>query len=242
MVISNSTLPSSGETALQPKKDPQALGKQEFLKLLITQLKNQDPLNPQEGSAFIAELAQFSSVEQLTNINTTLGNYGGQIDALKALIAELGAGIGTGQPGAQLGTASNLIGRVVEFRGDHAAWDGSEAVTFGYDLDNAATDARVLVRDSNGNLVRQVNLGDLEAKQHSFTWDGVNDAGEPVAPGTYTFEVVATGANGDTFHVPTYMRGYVDRINFGQEGMQLRIGGRIISMDDVRSLFADGVL
>lgn len=242
MVISNPTLPRSGETALQEPKDPQAMGKQEFLQLLITQLNNQDPLNPQDGAAFVAELAQFSSVEQLTNINSTLGNYGGQIDALKELIAELGAGIGTGQPGSQLGSASNLIGRVVEFRGNHAAWDGSEAVTFGYDLDNAATDARVIVRDSEGNLVREINLGDLEANEHSFTWDGTNNAGEPVAPGTYTFEVVATGADGDAFHVPTYMRGYVDRINFGQDGMQLRIGGRTISMDDVRSLFADGVL
>jgi flagellar basal-body rod modification protein FlgD len=236
MVIPNSTLPSSSDTALLQQKDPQALGKQEFLKLLITQLKNQDPLSPQEGSAFIAELAQFSSVEQLTNINTTLGNYASQIDALKALIMEQGAGTGT--QGSQLGTAANLIGRVVEFSGNHATWNGSEAITFGYELGEAAQ-ARMLVRDSDGNLVRDIDLGGLDADHHSFTWDGLNDHGETLPAGTYTFEVVATGAGGETLHVPTYMRGYVDRINFGQDGFQLRIGGRTISMSDVRSLFAD---
>ena len=200
----------------------QSLGKEEFLRMLVTQLSNQDPLNPMDGQEFAAQLAQFTSVEQLINIGDTLSNG---TQANNALARSLNNSIATG-----------LIGKTVEVTGDTIAWDGGEMVGTAFELPSAASQVEVTVRDADGNVVRTMALDAQSAGKHAFSWDGRTDTGATAPHGTYTFEVTGTDTQGEDFAATTFVSGEVDRITLGPDGTQLWIGDLALSMANVRSI------
>ena len=199
-----------------------ALGKEKFLRLLVTQLQNQDPMSPMDGQEFAAQLAQFTSVEQLLNIQQTLVENG----RLNGMLAQ----------GINSGVASGLIGHEVEAVSSMLYWDGGGSSTAHIDLGRAASSVEVVLRDSEGNVVRTLDMGALEAGRHEIEWDGRDLNGAAVPKGTYHIEVVTRDAAGDPVQTRTLVGGRVDRVTFGQDGIKLWIDELALSMSDIRSV------
>lgn len=211
-------------SALSQATGGERMGKQDFLKLLVTQLRTQDPMNPMKGQEFAAQLAQFSSVEQLTNIKSTLESQNQSNGLLSQSINS--------------GVAADLLGKRVEASGNQIEWQGEDPVDLGFELGSAAEEATLTVHDEAGNVVYEKDLGALDKGEHDVTWEGTNTDGETAAAGNYTFELSAQDANGDALNVKTHMSGTVDRVTFGQDGILLWINGTKIPMGQVQSVEA----
>ena len=150
-----------------------SLDQSDFLKLLTTQLKNQDPLKPVENEAFVAQMAQFSSLSGITEMNTKLGSI---LDSLN---------------NNQLSTATGLVGKYALVSGKTGVPDSAGAVFGQINVPDGTTNVTVAIKDSAGATVRTLSLGAVAGGAHDFAWDGKNDAGQAVTPGPVTIE--ATG-------------------------------------------------
>lgn len=223
--MSNPITGLPGLTNEQPASSGTArsdMGKEEFLRLLVTQLSNQDPMNPLNGQEFAAQLAQFTSVEQLLNIQQTLVANG----ELNVMLAQ----------GINSGVASGLIGRTIEADGSQLLWDGASAGGSGFLLDGAASSVEVTIQDAGGNHVRTLTLSATEAGRHVVDWNGRDEHGAVVPKGTYSMSISATDSAGEPVATKTFMSGRVDRVTFGQDGIKLWLGELSIAMGKVRSV------
>jgi flagellar basal-body rod modification protein FlgD len=192
------------------------LGKDDFLKMMIAQLKNQDPMNPMDGTAFTAQLAQFSSLEQLQNVNTQLTSFTKQQQAL-----------GNSQ-------AVNFIGKQVLAKGNTVSVDGSP-VPLGYNLAADAASGQIQVYDPNGQLVDALSFKTQKQGLNSVTWNC------PIsAKGTYTFEVNAIDKYGKAVSADTMVQGAVTGVNFHDGATSLSVGGREIGFSDIVSVKQTG--
>jgi flagellar basal-body rod modification protein FlgD len=170
-------------------KTTQDLGKDDFLKLLTIQLKNQDPMDPIKNEAFIAQLAQFSSLEQLQNINTTLaqGNQSGTANQSATLAA------------LNNNTAVSYIGRQVQIQSDTVALPNSGSASIPFSLEGTADRVTAEITDAQGTHVRTITLHPSDL-QGTMLWDGESDDGVRAASGTYNVSLTAQ-ASGETVGV-----------------------------------------
>ena len=180
------------------------LGKDEFLNLLVAQLNNQDPLAPQDNGAFIAQLTQFSQVEGIGKLNTSMDSMVSGYQSSQAL------------------QASSLVGRKVIIPTDKAVVDTSETFKASLVLPAASSNVYVNVYDSAGSMVNRVNLGQQAAGNVSFMWDGKDASGNTLPPGTYKFEAQAT-YGGETKGLYTMLPANVDSVTLGQNGGELML-------------------
>ncbi len=201
----------------------QTIGRKEFLKLFTTQLRFQDPLNPLKSTEFTAQLAQFSSLEQLLNINKNL------------------SGILTYQNSLNNALATNLIGRTVVVDGTGIDYNGSD-VTISYSLPESAAELKLNIYDQSGTLVRSVDLGSSESGDGSCTWDGRDNNGNTVPEGTYTYEFQAKDGDGNTVEVSTNTESRVTGITFdnGITYLELENGERV-SLGEIKEIKGGGV-
>lgn len=192
------------------------IDQQQFLLLFIEQLKNQDPLAPLEPDQLTAQLAQFSSLEQLTGINTRL-------DALASSSAQ------------QLGTTLlGLLGREVVHEGDRIRLATGVAPEVAYSLPQEVTALAATIRDAGGSAVRTVQLGAQGAGEGTFAFDGRSASGATLPDGDYRIELTATVAGSDQpLVVPLRMRALVDGVDFTQDPPVLTAGGRTITLEQV---------
>jgi flagellar basal-body rod modification protein FlgD len=175
-MISTDVLDAAGAAgSVGTTAPPSTLGRDEFLQMLIAQLENQDPLNPQDATQFTAQLAQFSSLEQLISIE-------GRLESL----AE------TEGVSQRLG-AAGLIGRHVVAEGTQlsTAADGVPLVEPLLFLAGNSSATTVRVYDASGRLVRALELGALAQGEHAVAWDGLDASGSPLPAGVYEFSVSA---------------------------------------------------
>lgn len=206
-VTGTSNSSSLGASLLGKSGGTQAMGKDDFLKLLVTQLQNQDPLNPSDPTEFTAQLAQFSSLEQLFAVNdslTQMASSKGDMERLSAL---------------------SLLGREVTAGGGTFRL-GKEGTTLGYRLEASAQEVTVHVLDSAGRAVASIPAKETGAGEHFFPWDGKNQYGEAVNPGEYSLVVTATaGKNsaGKEEVVPAsaLVRGTVTGVDLSSSGSVL---------------------
>ena len=198
------------------------MGKEEFLRLLVTQLSNQDPLNPMDGQEFAAQLAQFTSVEQLLNIQQTLVENG----QLNSMLAE----------GINSGVASGLIGRTIEAQSSSIHWDGSGSTQLQVELPTSASTVKAVIRNDNGEVVRTIDLGALGSGRHDVEWNGRDSRGAAVPTGSYHVEIEATDADGGSVGWRTVVSGRVDRVTFGQDGIKLWMGELPLAMGHVTAV------
>jgi len=182
------------------------LGKNEFLNLLVAQLNNQNPLEPQGNGEFIAQLAQFSQVEGIEKLNTSMGSMLSSFQSSQAL------------------QASSLVGRKVIIPSDKAVVDTSESFKASTVLPVSSSNVYVNVYDNAGALVTRVNLGEQAAGNVSFIWDGKDSSGNVAPPGTYKFEAQATYGS-DTKALYTMLPANVDSVTLGGSELMLNLAG-----------------
>ncbi len=216
------------------------LGRDEFLQLLVAQLRNQDPTSPQDGHEFAAQLAQFSQVEQLTNINESMAGQAQRFGALAGAIDGLRAGqIGmadqlSGRMDLQSATA--LIGRTVEMAGATVEWAGTGEATVPVRLGGDVREVELTVRDADGAVVRTIRTGALDEGDHDLTWDGALNDGSAAPEGAYTVAVSAVGPDGEPVAATAVTRGTVDRLTVEKDGVFLWVGGRPIPFQSLLSV------
>lgn len=211
------------------KKETEELGQKAFLKLMITQLENQDPLSPQENSDFIAQLAQFSSVESLDTLNNNFDAF------TKSFI------------GNQALQASSLVGRSVTVPAESTRLEDQGAVNALIDVPASTGNVNLDIFNKGGDLVEQIQLGPQQAGQVGFRWDGrtleldgkqidwqsKHENGLP--PGEYRFAVTAS-IDGEPTQLETSLSANVNSVTIGaQGGLLLNLAGAgSVRLSDVK--------
>jgi flagellar basal-body rod modification protein FlgD len=198
-----------------------ALGKDQFLKLLVAQLKYQDPMSPMQGDQMATQLAQFSSVEQLQQINANLTSQQTSAGTL------LGA--------VQSSAAINTIGHMVVAIGNQLQVGGTDAPTsVDATLAGAASKATLHIFDANGHEVASESLGATSGGKHTFNLGKTTDG---LKTGTYTFSIDATDDTGAPVKVQTYTTARIDGVSSGQNGLVLTAGGITIPYGSIVKIF-----
>lgn len=195
-----------------------ALGKNDFLKLLVAQLQHQDPLSPQDGQEFAAQLAQFSSLEQLTNINETL-------EASQAFDLALSNS-----------SMVNLIGKTVDAPGNSFELSAGGTETLSFSLEGDAADVTIDVFDSTGANVSTFSIGAQSSGQKEFVWTGTNASGQPLPAGTYTFSVTAENSAGNFVVAETFSAGVVTDIIFEGSNTFAIVNGQKIAVNEISKI------
>lgn len=167
------------------------LGKDDFLRLLMTQLKYQDPLNPQDHEEFATQLAQFSSLEQLSNI-------GKGIDKLQV-----------GMSAEEKIQALNMIGKEIKASGNKVELLHGQEVALKYLPDPDARPFVASIYDKSGKVIRELNLSALKPTDSVIQWDGRDQTGHSLPAGDYTFRVFGVGNNGQSKELNTELSGKV---------------------------------
>jgi len=211
-------------TTTQNGQPTNVLGKDDFLKLLTMQLKNQDPLNPMDGTQFASQLAQFSSVEQLSNINTTLQQ---SIDANYLLSQSINNAL-----------AATFVGKDVRASGDTVHFDGTPT-ELGYTLPSAAETVTVTIRDASGAVVRTMTSAGREEGDNTLTWDGKDDDGVTLGAGQYTFSVSAKDSNGASLTATTFFKGRVSGVRFKSDGTVFVVDGTEVKLSSILEILED---
>jgi flagellar basal-body rod modification protein FlgD len=182
------------------------LGKNEFLNLLVAQLNNQNPLEPQSNGEFIAQLAQFSQVEGIEKLNSSMGS------------------LLSGYQSSQALQASSMVGRKVIVPTDKAVVDTSQSFRASALLPVTSSNVYVNVYDQAGSVVSRINLGEQAAGNVSFIWDGKDASGNLLPPGTYKFEAQASYGN-ETKGLYTMLPANVDSVTLGGRELMLNLAG-----------------
>lgn len=180
------------------------LGKDEFLSLLVTQLRNQDPMSPLQPHEFAAQLAQFSSVEQLTQLNSAMATQSQQSQLVAALV--------------QTQFGSGLLGKEIVAEGDQVVVPKTGAAKLPIEVSGAGGAAKLTLTDDNGRVIATRDLGAVSPGKQTLTLPS------DLPPGTYHAKVEVTGAGGTTVTATTYETGVVSGIHFANGGLTLRIG------------------
>jgi flagellar basal-body rod modification protein FlgD len=199
------------------------LDKDSFLRLLVAQLEHQDPLDPKSDTEFIAQLAQFSSLEQLTNINSSI------VSMEKAMGRQ------------DLLGAVSFIGKEVTATGYSLAKEGSKVSSLHFKLPEGSMHTFANIFDGQGNVVRTVNFGPKQAGIYEYTWDGKDYAGNTLKDGVYFVGMAAEGGNGQPVLIDMSVSGVVAGISNqnGQTVLRLK-DGREIMLADVREIISPG--
>lgn len=206
--------------AVNPKKKTDATTTQEaqdrFLTLLTTQLQNQDPLNPLDNSQVTSQLAQLSTVTGIEKLNATVTSLFSQIQSSQSLQTSSWIGHGVIAPGSKIELA-----------------DGN--AIYGINLPEAADRVRVSIKDANGLLVRNIDLGVQPQGVGTFTWDGKNDDGVVAKNGVYNFSIEAISGK-DKVEGKTLSFGLVNSVTSSAEGNKLKVSniGDVIPSDVVQ--------
>ena len=189
-----------------------------FLKLLTTQLKNQDPLNPLDNAQMTSQLAQISTVDGIEKLNATL----------QKLVA-------SSVDGEALQAAA-LVGHQVMVAGS-GLYLGDTGAVGGLQLDASADAVTVSVKDPNGIVVRSLSLGNLDAGTHNFSWDGTTDAGVKAVNGNYSISVAATRGS-EIVGTTALQLAAVSNINRSTQGVTLNLGNLgLVALSDIKQIF-----
>jgi flagellar basal-body rod modification protein FlgD len=201
------------------------MNKDDFLKLLVTQLQNQDPMSPEDPKDFVAQLAQFSSLEQQINSNQNLENLSTAIQGL--------------QQSQKMAQGVSLLGKTVKGSGNQLTVTGGKALEASYQLPQAADQVAVGIFDGTGKQVATVKLGAQSAGTHAITWDGRDSNGKQVADGTYSYQVAAQDKKGNAIQVNNYFTGTVEEVYQDSQGVWVTVNGHQMLLNSIVSV-ADG--
>ncbi len=211
------------QSSHQASRDPlRTLGKDDFLRLLTVQLENQDPLSPLNNEDMIAQLAQFSSLEQLENINANL-ERNNDLDLLLTQVLNNT-------------TAAGLIGKEVVAVGETIHLDSSGSAEIHFKLNEPAHRVVVTIMDENGTEIRKFERQDLVSGENTVIWDGKDDEGHDRAEGNYTVRVEAFDRDGEAIDVMTLLTGTVSSVKFVDGEAVFVVNGVEVKISDIIEL------
>lgn len=202
---------SANKTSTQEAQD-------RFMTLLVTQMKNQDPLNPMDNAAVTSQLAQLSTVSGIDKLNASVTAMSANFQAAQNL------------------QSANMIGHGVIAPGSAIKLTDGKAI-FGIELPQAADKVDVSIKDASGNTIRKMSMGVVPAGVNTMTWDGKTDSGATAANGDYKFEVNASSAE-TKLNSTSLSFGLVSSITSSTQGAKLNVANiGDISMADIRQIF-----
>lgn len=214
-----STAQATGATSAN--NTDEVLGKEDFLTLLVAQLQNQDPLNPDDPTEFTAQLAQFSSLEQLFNLNDSMDNLV-QSNANSDRLSTL-----------------NTIGKEVAYQSNSFEFDGQPS-TIGYELDGQASSV-TLALQLDGQTIATIQGTELDKGTHYLTWDGMTQNGDPAPVGNYKIIVSAKAAEGEVISAIPLVRSEVTGVDLdGEFGGTLITSAGEVSFNTILGVFDKG--
>ncbi len=202
-------------TAAQSMKQDIGMDSEDFLKLFIAQLQNQDPLNPMDGTQFITQLAQMSQVEQAYNTNTNLQNILSAIN------------------GNANYSAVSFIGKDVLAPGSQVNLTNGGQPAMNYRLTQSAASTEIDISDANGNIVRNMTGPGGSAGDYSVAWDGKDNSGNVLPAGTYNFSVNGMDSGGNKFTATSLTRGVVTGVKLDGTSPVLTVGGVDIALSSI---------
>ena len=200
---------------------PNKMGEQQFLQLLVAQMRHQDPINPLDGADFAAQLAQFNSVEQLINVNNGIKGLHESQEMMSA--------------GLTNSLAASLTGKNVKAFSDVIHLPPGESANIQYKLNNSASKVDIVIMNESGREIRRESLQNVAAASHDWQWDGRNNNGERMPEGQYR---VAIDASNDESKVNalTYVEGLATKVRYTGEGVKLTVNGIDVPIGDVEEV------
>lgn len=213
----------AGNYSSDQAKNGSIMGKDDFLKLMLAQMKNQDPLNPLDGTQFASQLAQFTSLEQLVNLNDAMNT---SINANYYLTQSINNTL-----------AATLIGKEAKLSGYSVQFAGQESTNLYYNLSNAASKVTVKIYNENGQLVKSIENAPKGSGDSKLIWDFTDNDGKSVPFGNYKFEVDARNQDNDPISNSTFVLGKIDGVKFTEMGTMLIVSGTQYNLSDVLEIF-----
>lgn len=210
---------SSDYAAATASLPTQELGKEEFLQLLVAQLRNQDPLEPMQDTEFIAQMSQFSSLEQLINMNDNLSN-------------SINVNYVTSQSISN-SMATSLLGKTVTADSDLITLNDSGKAEINYSLSGAASEVKISIYNEDGSLVNVLYDDYTSAGMNTIEWDGKSIDGIKVPEGQYQVEIDATSSDGSEIQSKPFMVGQVEKVQYLNGAAYLMINGAMVMLGDV---------
>lgn len=205
----------------KPKGPSDELGQKQFLELMIAQLKNQDPTKPMDGQQYLGQLAQFSTVQGLQELNTAVQDLAQHVQSTSAL------------------QASSLVNQNVVVTSDEGYFGEGEPLQGAVKLTENVKDLTIGIYDSNGQEVRRLAVGDRPAGDVNFSWDGIDSRGAQRPSGTY--QIKAEGVvDGQASNFATQLQARVESVTLGQggQGVTLNLAGLgRRDLSDVQEIF-----
>lgn len=215
--VSNNTYSELGLSLKASEKKADNLGQSDFLKLMTTQLQNQDPLKPLESNDFLGQIAQFSTVSGIQGLQ----------DAFTSLSSSLTS--------SQSLQASGLVGHGVLYPSKTGYLDGEAGLSGGVEV-SASGQLAVEIVDASGAVIRRLDYGTQAAGTRYFNWDGKDSGGNTMPSGSYSIRATLT-RNGTAEAAPTLAAGLVQSVALGSQGLSLNLAGLgTVAFSDVRQI------
>ncbi len=223
MVDSNSILPAELQhlAVKQPeKKENDGLGQDAFLELMLTQVQHQDLLNPMESGDFLSQMAQFGTVNGITELNNSFSTLAGSLQSSQAL------------------QASTMVGNTVLVPGNRASLTSGNEISGAIELDSSTSNLVINISDASGQTVRQVDFGSHASGLTKFSWDGLDNYGNQLPSGKYTIEAAAI-VNGDAVAQTVLVNAKVESVTLSKTGGEplLNLNGiGTVGINEVREI------
>ncbi|HET6439941.1 MAG TPA: flagellar hook capping FlgD N-terminal domain-containing protein [Anaeromyxobacter sp.] len=215
-----SSLPATDSSSTtQSSSSTDDLGEDAFLKLLTTEMQNQDPLQPVDNTQMLAQLAQFSQLSEIQKLSSKIDNMVTATNSASEL------------------TATQLVGKQVSFQATQLGLIAGSPSTFGISMPQATADATAVISDSNGKVVRTLHLGAEPAGASAVSWDGLDDSGRACATGQYYLSVAGTTSAGATVTGSANIRATVTGIDLSSGTAQLIVAGQEIPISSVNAVY-----
>jgi flagellar basal-body rod modification protein FlgD len=215
-ILANQTAANQASSSFS-SQDKVAEQKNMFLNLLVKQLQYQDPLNPMENTEFTAQLAQFSQLEALNTMSDNIEQMTKFQNSMNSM------------------QAVSFIGKQVSASGNTINYSGGESV-ISFNLESNASSANVKIYNSEGAVVRTIEVKNALAGDISCTWDGKDSNGVSLSPGMYYFGIEATDYNGAAVNTTTFTNGTVTGLRYDNGTIYLEVSDKEVSLSQIKKI------
>jgi flagellar basal-body rod modification protein FlgD len=217
--ITQSQSTSGSSSSTKKDKTDDIMGKEDFLTLLVAQLKNQDPLNPDDPTEFTSQLAQFSSLEQLTNLNESMEN------------------MAASNANSDRFSTLQTIGKNVIYQDSSFSYNGEEGAQLGYKLDGVASEVTLSIK-RNGSVIKTLTGTELSKGNHILNWDGLTESGTVADRGEYTISVSVQTAEGTSIAASPLIQSEVTGVDLtGEFGGTLETQAGTVSFSSILGVY-----